>query len=75
MTLKADSPNMVKVRELHSSFAIKGNSFFFVVGDTIGIGMLYDSFNQRKLFMTKNGQMIRKSSLVYRHFKKGNFLI
>jgi hypothetical protein len=30
----------------------------FSPGDTIGVGVLYDSFNQRRLFFTKNGQML-----------------
>jgi hypothetical protein len=30
-------------------------------GDTIGVGVLFDSFNQRKAYFTKNGQYVGTS--------------
>lgn len=35
-------------------------------GDTVGVGLLLDSFNQRKLFFTKNGQLISKNFFLIR---------
>lgn len=48
--------SMNSLREAEDRFAKYSN------GDTIGVGMLLDSFNQRKLFFTKNGQMINSFS-------------